>query len=220
MDINMELNSILAVASSLVTGYLLGSIMFAIVISTLKYKQDIRTLGSGNAGMSNMMRNFGKKAGIVTFVGDVLKGMTSVMLASFLAENLFMVDEFILLICGYLAAFAAVFGHMKPLYYNFKGGKGVATGLGCMLGLFVPLAPVLLIVFFIAFKTSRMFSVGSIAASLFAPVALLVLKVTGLVEFHWLDIVLTAILAGIIVFMHHENIKRILNGTETRYVKK
>ncbi len=213
-------SNLLSLGISILIGYFIGSVMFAVVISKHKFGKDIRTLGSGNAGMSNMMRNFGKKAGIATFVGDVIKGMVSVILSGIIAQYLFGVDEFYTMLAGYFGAFGAVLGHLFPVYYKFKGGKGVATGLGCMLGIFVPLAPVLLVVFFIAFKSSRMFSVGSIAASAFAPIALLVLKLAGIVDFHMLDVILTACLAIIIIGMHHENIGRIINGTETKYAKK
>ncbi len=216
----MELNYILAFASALVIGYLLGSIAFAVVISKFFFGKDIRKLGSGNAGMSNMMRNFGKKAGIATFIGDVVKGMGAVVISSQLAYQLFEQSDFMVMLVGYVGAFAAVLGHLFPIYYGFKGGKGVATGLGCMLGVYLPLAPILLIVFFIAFKTSRMFSVGSIVAALFAPVGLLAIKLSGLADLYALDIILTAALAAIIILMHHQNIRRILEGTETRYARK
>ncbi len=211
-DINVA--ALLVVA---LLGYLIGSIMFAIIISKFFFKKDIRTLGSGNAGMSNMMRIFGKKIGITTFIGDTLKGTAAVLLGRLLAEQLFAANDITILLSGFIGAFAVVIGHMFPLYFGFKGGKGVATGVGCVFGLYPPIAPFLLIIFYLVFKTTKMFSMGSIVATACLPVIQLVLNLVGVTQYETLGIVLSVILAGMVIFMHRQNIKRIVTGTEAKY---
>ncbi len=207
----------LALIVAAVVGYLLGSVMFAVIISKYFYGSDIRTLGSGNAGMSNMMRNFGKKAGMVTFLGDTLKGAFSVALCTLLAAFAFNGDELTIMLSSYVAAYATVLGHMFPIYFGFKGGKGVATGVGCVMGLYLPVAPILLIIFYVVFKTSKMFSLGSIVATFCFPIIQLVLNAVGFTDFEPIAIVLSAVLSAMVIGMHYQNIKRIVTGTETKY---
>ncbi len=212
----LEINFIAIIVSALI-GYLIGSVMFAVIISKYKYGSDIRTMGSGNAGMSNMMRNFGKKAGIATFAGDMLKGTVSVVVANLVTTYLFNGNEITVLLATYIAAFANVIGHMFPIYFGFKGGKGVATGVGCVMGLYPPIAPVLLIIFYVVFKTSKMFSLGSIVATACFPLIQLLLNVLGLTDFSLLAILLSTVLSLMVIGMHYQNIKRLVTGTETKY---
>ncbi len=213
-----EINLIALVVAA-VAGYLLGSVMFAIIISKFVFKKDVRTLGSGNAGMSNMMRNFGKKIGIITFIGDTLKGTSAVLLGRLMAEKLFLANDITILLAGFIAAFAVVLGHMFPLYFGFKGGKGVATGVGCVFGLYPPIAPFLLIIFYVVFKTTKMFSMGSIIATICLPIIQIVLNAIGVAQYDYLGIALSAVLAAMVIVMHHQNIKRIVTGTEAKYKK-
>ncbi len=211
--------NILALIVSAVIGYLVGSIMFAIIISKYKYGTDIRTLGSGNAGMSNMMRNFGKKAGFATFAGDMLKGTFSVVVSASIAAYLFNANELTIMLSAYIAAFANLFGHMCPIYFGFKGGKGVATGVGSVMGLNPPLAPVLLIIFYVVFKVTRVFSLGSIVATLCFPVIQIVLNLLNITDYSLLTIILSAVLSAIVIGLHYQNIARIIKGTEAKYKK-
>ncbi len=211
-----EVNIFALIVAALI-GYFVGSIMFAVIISKHRYNTDIRTIGSGNAGMSNMMRNFGKKAGFATFAGDMLKGTFSVVISTLIVTHLLNANEITILLAGYLASFTNILGHMFPIYFGFKGGKGVATGVGCIMGLYPPIAPILLIIFYVVFKTSKMFSLGSIVAALCFPVILIVINLTNITQISLLEILLSAAISLMVVGMHHQNIIRIATGTEAKY---
>ncbi len=105
------------------SGYFLGSMNFAVIISRIKFHEDIRTKGSGNAGATNMSRTYGKAAGIATFLGDILKTIVPVFLARILVGDIF----------GYLAGLMCALGHAFPCYYKFKGGKCVAVTAAVLL---------------------------------------------------------------------------------------
>ena len=110
---------------SAAVAYLLGSLSFGIILSKVKYKKDIRDYGSNNAGMTNTLRTFGKRAAAFVFIFDALKGVVAVLLAKYLLCG----DQDPVL-CAYIAMFFVVLGHMFPVYFKFKGGKGAATALG------------------------------------------------------------------------------------------
>ncbi len=208
--------NLLPIVMSVVISYLVGSIMFAVLISKGIYKQDIRTLGSKNAGMSNMMRNFGKKAGIGTFVGDLLKGTVAVVVSSQIGSA-FDGNELTVVLCTFLGALGAMFGHMFPLYFGFKGGKGVATGVGCVFGVNPVVAPILLIIFFIAFKSTGYFSVGSIAGTVAFPILHPLYSMLVGVQLLPVELFLSVVLSGIVVFMHRSNLVRLIKHTEPKY---
>ena len=135
---------VLAVAAE---AYLLGSVDTGILVSKYLYHDDVRTHGSGAAGMTNMLRTFGKKAAALTAVGDVLKGVVAVCLGRWLFSHL-PADAAISSYLGvYLAAILAVVGHSKPIYFGFKGGKGVLVAAGAILAVQPVLLPVLALIF-------------------------------------------------------------------------
>lgn len=190
--------------------YLLGSVNPAILISTKRYHKDIRTCGSGNAGSTNMLRSFGKVAAAATFLLDLAKAGISVVLGAFLFGFL----------GAAVAGFFAVFGHMFPIYYRFKGGKGVAC-LAMVVLLESPVTFLILLAFFVLMVlASRMVSFGSIFSALLYPLILRAMISVGKSDDApsvALTYVAPAILsAAFVVFMHRENIKRILAGTESK----
>ena len=193
--------------------YLLGSCSFAIIVTRLLYHQDIRTYGSGNAGMTNVLRTFGKGAAALTIIGDIGKGVVAVLLTKLVFLTFVPGGE---LYGAYIAAFCAVIGHIYPLYFGFKGGKAVSVAAGTILAikpiLFLPILAVFLIVFLLC----RMVSLGSICAAVAYPVSTCIyFSIIGG------DAVLTticaAIIAGLVIWMHRSNIGRILAGTEYKF---
>jgi glycerol-3-phosphate acyltransferase PlsY len=191
-----------------VASYLLGAIPFGLVIGKLAGK-DVRQEGSKNIGATNVSRLLGKKLGFVTLVCDCLKGYLPMLVASRLLHDN-PNQEFIVSVCGVMA----VVGHMFPIYLRFKGGKGVATGLGVFLYL-SPLAILISLgVFAGSVALSGFVSVGSLLAS-----ALMVLWLWLLGESH-IVIGTAAAVAALIWLKHHENIVRLLKGEEKSWKKK
>lgn len=201
-------------------GYLLGSIDTGIIVSRMLMRDDVRNHGSGGAGMTNMLRTFGKKAAALTALGDVCKGFVAVLLGGWLFSQFTTMP----MDWGkYLAFVGAVIGHWKPIFFGFKGGKGVLVSAGGLLALHAGLVPLLAAVFLTFFLTTRMVSAGSIAMGLAFPV---VSGLYGHFALHmesqelWLLVAVTALIGGIVLFLHRANIRRILNGTEYRFTKK
>jgi acyl phosphate:glycerol-3-phosphate acyltransferase len=184
--------------------YLLGSIPFGVLVAKA-YGTDLRSKGSGNIGATNALRVLGKKAGALTLLGDMLKGVAAVLIAL----------RFGGYEAGTLAAGAAVLGHDFSIFTGFKGGKGVATSLGTILALepFIGLA--CLGVWLLAFIAIRISSVSALAAFTALPVLALVLK-----GGNYFFIVLSFFLAIMIFIKHRENIKRLIKGEEAGFSRK
>lgn len=190
----------------IICAYLIGSIPSALWIGKIFYKTDIRQHGSGNLGTTNTFRVLGKKPGIAVLLIDILKGTAAVLLPLL---PLFADSTVHPLILGVIAAA----GHMFPIFASFRGGKAVATSGGVILGYHLPLFLILIIVFVIALKLTKMVSLSSMIVS-----AVAIIYVIG----HWMMtgeyalFILVVILAGFIFYRHRENIKRIKNGTEPK----
>lgn len=194
-------------AVAAVIAYLLGSLNFGVIISKYKYHEDIRTFGSGNAGMTNMLRTYGKGAGILTLVLDMLKAVLSVLIAVLLAGQ----DG------GYCAMVFCMLGHMFPLYFHFKGGKGVAVAAASILCL-EPLAFLVMVVVFAAVVAiTKYVSLGSVMAALLYPLFLnrLYLLLHGSDPGIFVSGA-SLIAALLVVIMHRENIRRLLAGKEAK----
>lgn len=213
---------ILRLVISLALCYLIGSVNFAVLISRL-FSDDIRTHGSGNAGMTNMMRVHGFFPGLITFLGDAAKGIASMLICkSFIlipapggADSMILQvfsPEYMLYICG----FACLIGHAYPLFFGFRGGKGVATTLG----IFIVIDPVVaafgLAFFIISLLFFGIISVSSVMAGVeMIFTALLKSIYLGLpIGFTVLNTVLTAVIIGFALYKHKENIIRIRRGEE------
>jgi acyl phosphate:glycerol-3-phosphate acyltransferase len=197
----------------LIAAYLLGSIPFGYLIVRAKEGADVRETGSGGTGATNVTRRAGKKAGIITLLLDAAKGFAAVLLARYLLGAGFEVNWWVA-----VAAVLAVIGHCFPLWLGFRGGKGVATGVGVFLGLSPAAVALALVVFILVVGLTRYVSLGSITATVVFPLCVwllsLYLKPQGA-----LAPVLSASIAGgaIIILMHRANIARLLAGTESKF---
>ncbi|MEF9865231.1 MAG: glycerol-3-phosphate 1-O-acyltransferase PlsY [Oscillospiraceae bacterium] len=196
--------------------YLLGSLNFAIIVSRVLYHKDIRTFGSGNAGMTNVLRTFGKGAAALTIIGDMGKGTVSVLFAKWLLNSALGAP---MPSIAYIAAIAAMLGHLFPLYFKFKGGKGVSVAAGAIIAI-EPIVVLILFVAFVAiFAFSRMVSLASIiCAALYPIVTYLYLLYMGRDAFVCTG--LSVIMAVLVIYMHRENIKRLCAGTEYKFGQK
>jgi len=200
--VGWDLSASLAVAA-LVLGYLLGSIPFGLILTRFAGLGDIRSIGSGNIGATNVLRTGNKKLAAATLLGDALKGTAAVLLAGH-----FWGPE-----AAILAGLGAFLGHIFSVWLRFKGGKGVATYLGVLIGLAWPMALLFAVVWIAVAYIARYSSLAALVASVLVPIVLLA---TG-------DIpkgVLFAVLAVILILKHSTNIRRLLGGTESRIGQK
>lgn len=191
--------------------YLLGSINFAVIVSRLLYQDDVRNYGSGNGGMTNMLRTYGKFPAFLTGLGDFFKGVTAVVFARIIFGwlGVVRVDG------GYVGAICVLLGHLFPLYFHFKGGKGILTICGAIL-LLNPRAFAVLFVIFVplAFLT-RIVSLASVLGALGFPIITYILcRVDGRHPLYETAFAVVGML--IILYMHRGNIQRLLKGTEKK----
>ena len=197
--------------------YLIGSIPFGFLIGKMK-GMDIRTLGSGNIGATNVTRVVGKGWGRLCFLLDLLKGALPVLAVSLLVKRGILADTYGIL--PLIAALATVGGHIFPVYLKFKGGKGISTAAGAILALNPPALLAAGALWAILFFTTRYVSLASIFAAIFLPVAAWLTNVSGLWRSSGTEMLLFCLLAVLAVIRHTSNIKRLLNGTESRFVRK
>jgi len=182
---------------ALLFGYLLGSIPFGLVLTRLAGTQDLRSIGSGNIGATNVLRTGRKGLAAATLICDMLKGTVAVVITGYLAgPNAAM-----------LAALGAFLGHLFPVWLNFRGGKGVAVYIGVLLGLFWPAALVFAVLWLATAATSRYSSLSALVASFITPIFLWWFGHLALAS-------LFAVLTLLLFYMHRENIKRLQAGTE------
>ena len=199
MVMTHNLFSILIVIAA---GYLLGSISTGVVLSKLFAKTDIRSQGSGNAGTTNMLRVLGRKMALFTFIGDMLKGIIAVFIGKWLIGGE---------LGGLLGVVGALLGHYYPLYFGFKGGKGIATSFGSLLFVFPVQALLAFAVFLILVAVTHYVSVGSIAAAITLPLLIVIT--------HWQEPslwIITVCIGASVVWRHRANIKRLMNHTENK----
>lgn len=190
-----------------VAAYLLGSIPFGLIIVKAFGGKDIREIGSGNIGAANVTRNVGKLPGILTLVLDAAKGYAAVWLAScYTAGNIRWMM---------IAAILAVIGHMHPVWLNFRGGKGVATGLGVFLPICWQAVAAGIVLWLLVVVFWRYSSLGSIAAAAALPIFVYLLYAPGHAP---PEIVIfgTVLIAVLVIFKHRSNIQRLIAGEETR----
>lgn len=197
------MSPILTIAAAAVLGYLLGSIPFGLVLTKLAGTQDIRNIGSGNIGATNVLRTGNKFLAALTFLGDMLKGTAAVVLAG----QFWGVDA------ALAAGLAAFIGHLFPVWLGFKGGKGVSTYIGVALGLFWPAALIFCVLWIAVAASTRYSSVASLTGSLLAPVF-------AWHQGHSMLALLFLVMTVLLVFMHRGNIMRLKAGTEGRIGEK
>lgn len=194
-----------------IIAYLIGSISFSIIFSKKIGGFDVREKGSKNAGATNVLRTVGKKAAILTLICDILKGVVAVLIA-LLIGNIFKTPDVSLLV--QIAGIAVILGHTFPIYYGFKGGKGVATSLGVLFIINWQIALICLVFAIILIIITRMVSVGSITAAILFPVLTLFIYSNYIVDGNYLAFAI--IVALIVAYNHRSNIKRIASGTENK----
>lgn len=193
-----------------VIAYLLGSIPTAVWIGRAKYGIDVREHGSKNAGATNTFRVLGKKPGVVVLVIDILKGFMAAFLPFLAGVGAWGADE--LIHVQLVASLSAVVGHVFPLFAGFKGGKGVATSLGVIIGVHPPAAGICILIFIVVFIISRYVSLGAICAAFSFPFSLYFLFN---VRSFWL-LFFAIVLALTVIIAHRKNIQRLLNGNENK----
>ena len=194
-----------------IVAYLIGSINFSVILSRKMAGFDVREKGSGNAGTTNMLRSVGKKAAAITLVCDILKGVVAILIAM-LMNKIFKDSNGALLV--QIAGVAVILGHTFPIFFKFKGGKGVATSLGVLIMSNWQIGLICLVFALILIILTQMVSVGSIAAAILYPVLTLFIPQNYIIPGNY--IIYSVVLAVIIVFNHRENVKRLLSGTENR----
>lgn len=188
---------------SALVGYLLGSINSSVIAGKF-YGIDIRKHGSGNAGATNALRTLGKKAALFVLVGDVLKGIISCMIGSYIAGYTGII----------IAGAAAIIGHTWPLYFNFKGGKGVLTSEAIIFFIDWKLALITLGIFIVIVVLTKYVSLGSIIGAVSLPFLAIIFRRN--IEF----IIFAVVIGALVVIRHQANIKRLLNGTESKIKQK
>ena len=199
-----------------IIAYLIGSINFSVIISKKMAGFDVREKGSGNAGSTNVLRTVGKKAALLTLVCDILKGVVSVLVG--LLVGLIAGEAANKAVLVEIAALAVVIGHTFPVFFQFKGGKGVATSLGVILIVNWKIGLICLVFALAIMAVGRMVSLGSISASVLFAVLTIFIRDSyiGGVEFEFSFIIFGILLAALVIFNHRSNLKRILAGTENK----
>ena len=191
-----------------IIAYFIGSISFSVIFSRKFAGFDVRDKGSGNAGTTNVLRTVGKKVAALTLLCDILKGVLAIGIAAISSKIWTDVNSEVL---KYLAGFFAILGHTFPIFFEFRGGKGVATSLGVLITLNWKIGLICLVFGVILIALTRMVSVGSIMSAILFPILMVFM---GGIKFE--AIVISVLIAMLVVFNHRANIKRLKNGTENK----
>ena len=196
-----------------IIAYLLGSISFSVIISKKMAGFDVRQKGSGNAGTTNVLRSVGKKAAIITLICDILKGIVSILVA-YIAGLIFK-DKLDRTLLVELAGIAVIVGHTFPIFFGFKGGKGIATALGVLLVTNWNIGLICLVFALVLMALTRIVSLGSIVAAVLFPVLAIFMPHTAyLVDGNY--IAYSIIIAVLVIYNHRANVKRLLEGKENK----
>lgn len=191
-----------------IIAYFIGSISFSVIFSRKFAGFDVRDKGSKNAGSTNVLRTVGKKAALLTLLCDILKGVIAIVVAIIAGKIWTSLNVEIL---KYLAGFFAILGHTFPIFFEFRGGKGVATALGVLITLNWKIGLICLIFAIIIIAFTRMVSVGSILSAVLYPILTIFMGDTNFVA-----TIISILIALLVIFNHRENLKRIKNGTENK----
>ena len=202
---------------TVIAAYLLGSINFAVIFSAVFVKKDVRDMGSGNAGTTNVMRTAGFLPGLLTFICDALKGFAACMIGKLIFDYIHTATgaEWSLPIYGaYLCGVACMLGHIFPLFFQFRGGKGVATSVG----IFAVCCPIAIIIGLAVFAVMTLITKIVSLSSLTATVTVIVISVIFYNENAalWPQAVLSIIMGAMVFLKHKENIKRLVSGEESK----
>ncbi len=199
----------LAIIISAIVAYLLGSINTSIIISKLFAKSDIRSHGSGNAGATNTLRVLGKKAAALVVIGDGLKGVLAILFARYVAHALSEGSA-----PEYIAALFVVLGHVFPVFFGFRGGKGIMTSIAVVFTLSPSIGAILVAIFVVLVLLFNYISLASVISALCFPILVLIMESGDI-----LYMVCALIIAIIAVVKHHTNIARLIKGTENKFIK-
>ena len=215
-----------------VAAYLLGSISFAVIFTKLFIGRDIRDFGSGNAGATNVFRSVGIRAGICTFVCDFSKGAAAILLGRLIFKAFAPAglanDAEMSQLGACIAGLFALLGHIYPVFFGFRGGKGILTAGGIIFVISWQTLLMLLLIFAVIFLLTRIVSVGSIAVAVAYPILTTIYNIRnysadplnssryGVI----MQIAVSVIMAAIVIYMHRSNIRRLMNGTESKMVFK
>ncbi len=208
---------------SVIISYLLGSCNSSIIVVKLLKHEDIREHGSKNAGLTNTLRCYGKLPALLTLIGDLAKGVIAVLLSILTFRLIAGEGSFDRQTVGYISGIAAILGHIFPIYYGFRGGKGILVSSSILL-VIDPLTFAIIIPFFaIVLVISNYVSVASIVSAIFYPI--LTFTLHYFVENEPLSLcivhtVLVAVTSALLIYMHRANIQRLKNGTENKFFKK
>ncbi len=197
--------------------YILGSFNFAIFITKKFYNKNIKKLGSKNAGMTNVLRNFGKKPAILTLAGDMLKGFISILICNIMCFKLFSTEG--LIIFRYIVLIFALIGHIFPIFYNFRGGKGILVVAGSLILVNLKVFLALLAVFLIVFKISKIVSFSSLSCAFILPISTFLMNYFNhqlSTKITIITTIITTVVSIIIIFAHKENIIRLLEKKEPK----
>ena len=189
--------------------YCIGSINFSVILSRKMAGFDVREKGSKNAGTTNMLRTVGKKAALITLICDILKGIVAVLLALVIGK---IGKSFNIEILKYIAGFAVILGHTFPIFFEFRGGKGIATALGVLLILQWQVGLICLVFALILMALTKMVSVGSISAAILFPILVLFMEPDKNI---WI-IIISILITALVIFNHRTNLKRIKDGNENK----
>lgn len=202
-------HNLIGISYAIVTGlaivlctltYLIGSLNFSIIISKRYHNDDIRNYGSGNAGTTNMLRTYGRRAAVLTLLGDALKAIVSSLYGYALLG----------FTGAYIAGFFCILGHCFPIYYKFKGGKGIVTVAFMILMLDPIVFTILFFIFFALVFATKMVSFGSVICVMLFPILLHRIEGPGI------PVIFAMLITLLVVFMHRENIMRIFHGEESK----
>jgi hypothetical protein len=190
---------------AIIAAYLIGSLSFAVIVSKYYGMDDPRTYGSGNPGATNVLRSGKKKAAALTLLGDAVKGLVAVILARCLQDALNLSDATIALV-----AIAALVGHMWPIFFNFKGGKGVATALGVLLALSPATALLCALIWLVMAFGFKVSSLAALVATICAPIFAFFMMPHA--SWAWV----TVFIAALVLYRHKSNIQNLIQGKESK----
>lgn len=209
--------------------YLIGGISFSILVTKkICGREDIRTMGSGNAGFTNVLRSAGRWPAIITFVGDFAKGVMAVWIGKFLAgmQSGLSENSEMLQYIAYIAGFMCVIGHIYPCFFQFKGGKGILTSWAVTLLIDIRIFLIIISVFLIVLVLSKIVSLSSICAAISYPITTFTVsyidynKLNGSIYYVAICTVISLITALIVIFKHKSNILRLISGNEKKITSK
>lgn len=198
--------------------YLIGSCNSAIIVTKLMKKEDIRNFGSKNAGLTNVLRCFGKGPAAVTLLCDLFKGIATILIVRLIVKRFGYTTD--IMSSGYFAGFMVMLGHIFPVYYGFKGGKGVLVAASVLIAIDIRTFMIVLPIFIIMLIISKYVSLSSITAAVCYPVVTFILQycVRHLeLKYVIIHLIVVTMTSALIIYMHRTNIQRLIKGTENKF---